>query len=137
MVDPTATHQAHRSRKNRKAAADHRGALTTLSIANDVAKYFAIIPALFTGTYPALAALNIMGLHNPQSAILAAVIFNALIIIALVPLPCGGGLPTAGAPACCAESADLRSRGVLAPSPASGSSTGSHYAAPCLTGGRM
>ena len=67
-----------------------RGALTTLSIANDVAKYFAIIPALFTGTYPALAALNIMGLHNPQSAILAAVIFNALIIIALVPLALRG-----------------------------------------------
>ena len=67
-----------------------RGALTTFSIANDVAKYFAIIPALFTGTYPALAALNIMGLHNPQSAILAAVIFNALIIIALVPLALRG-----------------------------------------------
>lgn len=67
-----------------------RGALTTFSIANDVAKYFAIIPALFTGTYPALAALNIMGLHNPRSAILAAVIFNALIIIALVPLALRG-----------------------------------------------
>jgi K+-transporting ATPase ATPase B chain len=67
-----------------------RGALTTFSIANDVAKYFAIIPALFTGTYPALSALNIMGLHSPQSAILAAVIFNALIIIALVPLALRG-----------------------------------------------
>jgi K+-transporting ATPase ATPase B chain len=67
-----------------------RGALTTFSIANDVAKYFAIIPAMFMGTYPALAALNVMRLHSPQSAILAAVIFNALIIIALVPLALRG-----------------------------------------------
>jgi K+-transporting ATPase ATPase B chain len=67
-----------------------RGALTTFSIANDVAKYFAIIPAMFMATYPALGALNIMGLHTPQSAILAAVIFNALIIIALVPLALRG-----------------------------------------------
>ena len=67
-----------------------RGALTTFSIANDVAKYFAIIPAMFMTTYPALAALNIMRLHTPQSAILAAVIFNALIIIALVPLALRG-----------------------------------------------
>jgi K+-transporting ATPase ATPase B chain len=67
-----------------------RGALTTFSIANDVAKYFAIIPAMFTLTYPALGRLNIMGLHTPQSAILAAVIFNALIIIALVPLALRG-----------------------------------------------
>ena len=67
-----------------------RGALTTFSIANDVAKYFAIIPAMFMATYPALARLNIMGLHNPQSAVLAAVIFNALIIIALVPLALRG-----------------------------------------------
>jgi K+-transporting ATPase ATPase B chain len=67
-----------------------RGALTTFSIANDVAKYFAIIPAMFMATYPALAALNIMQLHTPQSAILAAVIFNALIIIALVPLALRG-----------------------------------------------
>jgi len=67
-----------------------RGALTTFSIANDVAKYFAIIPAMFMATYPALAKLNIMGLHSPQSAILAAVIFNALIIIALVPLALRG-----------------------------------------------
>ncbi len=67
-----------------------RGALTTFSIANDVAKYFAIIPAMFMGTYPALAHLNVMGLHSPQSAILAAVIFNALIIIALVPLALRG-----------------------------------------------
>ncbi len=67
-----------------------RGALTTFSIANDVAKYFAIIPAMFMATYPALGKLNIMGLHNPQSAVLAAVIFNALIIIALVPLALRG-----------------------------------------------
>ena len=67
-----------------------RGALTTFSIANDVAKYFAIIPAMFAVTYPALNAMNIMRLHSPESAILAAVIFNALIIIALVPLALRG-----------------------------------------------
>ena len=67
-----------------------RGALTTFSIANDIAKYFAIIPAMFMTTYPALGALNVMGLHNSQSAVLAAVIFNALIIIALVPLALRG-----------------------------------------------
>jgi K+-transporting ATPase ATPase B chain len=67
-----------------------RGALTTFSIANDVAKYFAIIPAAFAATYPALDALNVMRLESPQSAILAAVIFNALIIIALVPLALRG-----------------------------------------------
>jgi len=67
-----------------------RGALTTFSIANDVAKYFAIIPAAFATTYPALNALNIMHLATPQSAILSAVIFNALIIIALIPLALKG-----------------------------------------------
>ena len=67
-----------------------RGALTTFSIANDAAKYFAILPALFVSTYPALEKLNVMGLHSSQSAILSAVIFNALIIIALVPLALGG-----------------------------------------------
>jgi K+-transporting ATPase ATPase B chain len=67
-----------------------RGALTTFSIANDVAKYFAIIPAAFVSTYPSLAALNIMGLATPQSAILSAVIFNALIIVALIPLALRG-----------------------------------------------
>ncbi len=67
-----------------------RGALTTFSIANDIAKYFAIIPAMFMAMYPALGKLNIMGLHTPQSAVLAAVIFNALIIIALVPLALRG-----------------------------------------------
>ncbi|CAH0338595.1 potassium-transporting ATPase subunit KdpB [Rhizobium sp. CECT 9324] len=67
-----------------------RGSLTTFSIANDVAKYFAIIPALFISAYPGLAALNIMGLASPQSAILSAVIFNALIIVALIPLALKG-----------------------------------------------
>ncbi|MFI7293653.1 potassium-transporting ATPase subunit KdpB [Streptomyces sp. NPDC050121] len=67
-----------------------RGALTTFSIANDVAKYFAIIPALFAAVYPGLNKLNIMGLNSPDSAILSAVIFNALIIIALVPLSLKG-----------------------------------------------
>ncbi|WP_193336660.1 potassium-transporting ATPase subunit KdpB [Devosia beringensis] len=67
-----------------------RGALTTFSIANDVAKYFAIIPALFVVTYPGLGALNVMGLTSPQSAILSAVIFNALVIIALIPLALRG-----------------------------------------------
>ncbi|MGW1076761.1 potassium-transporting ATPase subunit B, partial [Streptomyces sp. NPDC002537] len=67
-----------------------RGALTTFSIANDVAKYFAIIPAMFAVAYPGLDKLNIMSLHSPQSAILSAVIFNALIIVALVPLALKG-----------------------------------------------
>ncbi len=67
-----------------------RGSLTTFSLANDAAKYFAIIPALFMGLYPGLAALNIMGLHSPQSAILAAAIYNALIIVALIPLALRG-----------------------------------------------
>ncbi len=67
-----------------------RGALTTFSIANDVSKYFAIIPAMFAGIYPQLDKLNVMGLSTPHSAILSAVIFNALIIIALVPLALRG-----------------------------------------------
>jgi len=67
-----------------------RGSLTTFSIANDVAKYFAIIPAMFASSYPALGALNIMRLSTPQSAVLAAVIFNALIIVALIPLALRG-----------------------------------------------
>jgi potassium-transporting ATPase ATP-binding subunit len=67
-----------------------RGALTTFSIANDVAKYFAIIPAMFAAALPVLNALNIMGLRTPQSAILSAVIFNALIIITLIPLALRG-----------------------------------------------
>jgi K+-transporting ATPase ATPase B chain len=67
-----------------------RGALTTFSIANDVAKYFAIIPAMFAGILPALDTLNVMDLATPESAILSAVIFNALIIVALVPLALRG-----------------------------------------------
>jgi K+-transporting ATPase ATPase B chain len=67
-----------------------RGALTTFSIANDVAKYFAIIPAAFVATYPQLGALNVMGLASPTSAILSAVIFNALIIVVLIPLALKG-----------------------------------------------
>jgi len=67
-----------------------RGALTTFSISNDIAKYFAIIPAMFAGAFPVLNALNVMHLHNPESAILSAVIFNALIIVALIPLALRG-----------------------------------------------
>ena len=67
-----------------------RGALTTFSIANDVAKYFAIIPAAFAATYPSLGVLNVMELETPASAILSAVIFNALIIVALIPLALRG-----------------------------------------------
>ncbi len=67
-----------------------RGSLTTFSIANDVAKYFAIVPALFIATYPQLEPLNIMKLHSPQSAVLSAVIFNALVIVALIPLALRG-----------------------------------------------
>ena len=67
-----------------------RGSLTTFSIANDVAKYFAIIPAMFAGVFPGLAVLNIMGLHSPASAILSAIIFNALVIAALIPLALRG-----------------------------------------------
>ncbi|MET8128603.1 HAD-IC family P-type ATPase, partial [Streptomyces sp. NPDC005231] len=67
-----------------------RGALTTFSIANDVAKYFAIIPAMFASAYPGLDKLNIMQLHSPQSAITSAIIFNALIIVVLIPLALRG-----------------------------------------------
>jgi K+-transporting ATPase ATPase B chain len=67
-----------------------RGALTTFSIANDIAKYFAIIPAMFQVAFPGLAALNVMGLHSPSSAILSAVVFNALVIVALIPLSLRG-----------------------------------------------
>ena len=78
-----------------------RGSITTFSIANDIAKYFAIVPALFVGVYPELGALNIMGLASPQSAILSAVIFNALVIIALVPLALRGVAFGPHPPACC------------------------------------
>jgi K+-transporting ATPase ATPase B chain len=67
-----------------------RGALTTFSISNDVAKYFAIIPAMFLLAFPQLAVLNVMGLATPESAILSAVIFNAVIIIGLIPLALRG-----------------------------------------------
>lgn len=67
-----------------------RGALTTFSIANDVAKYFAIVPAMFTGVFPGLSALNIMGLHSPASAVLSAIVFNAIVIVLLVPLALRG-----------------------------------------------
>jgi K+-transporting ATPase ATPase B chain len=67
-----------------------RGALTTFSLANDLAKYFAIIPALFVAVYPDLSALNLMGLASPGSAILSAIIFNALVIVALIPLALKG-----------------------------------------------
>jgi K+-transporting ATPase ATPase B chain len=67
-----------------------RGALTTFSIANDAAKYFAIIPAMLIGVFPVIAPLNVMGLRSPESAILSAVIFNALIIVALIPLALRG-----------------------------------------------
>jgi potassium-transporting ATPase ATP-binding subunit len=77
--------KAHRDCRNQT-----RGALTTFSIANDVAKYFAIIPAMFVAFYPQLQSLNIMHLATPQSAILSAIIFNALIIVALIPLALRG-----------------------------------------------
>jgi K+-transporting ATPase ATPase B chain len=96
-----------------------RGALTTFSIANDVAKYFAIIPAMFMGTYPALEALNIMRLSSPHSAILAAVIFNALIIVALIPLALRG-VPYRPMPAAAALRRNLLIYGVggvIAPFP--------------------
>ena len=67
-----------------------RGTLTTFSIANDLAKYFAIIPGAFAATYPALRSLDVMRLHSPESAVLSAVIFNALIIVALIPLALRG-----------------------------------------------
>ncbi|MGW2857881.1 potassium-transporting ATPase subunit B, partial [Streptomyces sp. NPDC001215] len=67
-----------------------RGALTAFSVANDIAKYFAILPAMFGGVYPALDAINIMRLHSPTSAVLSAVIFNAVIIVALIPLALRG-----------------------------------------------
>jgi potassium-transporting ATPase ATP-binding subunit len=67
-----------------------RGSLTTFSIANDVAKYFAIIPAMFAGVFPGLAVLNIMGLHSPASAVLSAIVFNALVIVFLIPLALRG-----------------------------------------------
>ncbi len=95
-----------------------RGALTTFSIANDIAKYFAIIPAMFLAFYPQLRRLNIMGLATPQSAILSAIIFNALIIIALIPLSLQGVDYRAGRrrPRCCAATCSLYGLGgILVP----------------------
>ena len=102
-----------------------RGSLTTFSIANDVAKYFAIIPAMFAATYPALNALNVMRLHSPDSAILARVIFNALIIIALIPLALRGVRyrPAGAALSCAAISSSTASGGSSCPSPGSRPST--------------
>ena len=94
-----------------------RGALTTFSVANDVAKYFAILPALFAGIYPSLGALNLMQLHSPQSAILSAIVFNALIIVALVPLALRGVRVQA------ADAASLLRRNLLI----FGSSAGRHW----------
>jgi K+-transporting ATPase ATPase B chain len=94
-----------------------RGALTTFSIANDVAKYFAILPALFAAIYPQLGVLNVMHLASPQSAILSAIVFNALIIVVLIPLALRGvrvQAASAGAPAA-AQPADLRLGGILVP----------------------
>ena len=84
------TKLARGGRRSGKQLLMTRGSLTTFSIANDVAKYFAIIPAMFVGVYPQLGALNVMALHSPSSAILSAVIFNALIIVALIPLALKG-----------------------------------------------
>ena len=90
-----------------------RGALTTFSVANDIAKYFAIIPAMLMGVFPQIAPLNIMGLHSPHSAILSAVIFNAVIIVLLIPLALRGVRIHTSAErgrAAPAQSADLRLR---------------------------
>ena len=67
-----------------------RGALTTFSLANDIAKYFAIIPAMFMGVFPGLGVLNVMGLHSPASAVMSAIIFNAIVIVVLIPLALRG-----------------------------------------------
>jgi K+-transporting ATPase ATPase B chain len=93
-----------------------RGALTTFSVANDIAKYFAIIPAMFVAAYPGLESVNIMRLSSPTSAILSAVVFNALIIVALVPLALRGVRyrPSSASP-CCAQPLDLRLGSIIAP----------------------
>ena len=105
-----------------------RGSLTTFSIANDVAKYFAIIPALFVATYPQLNTLNIMKLHSPQSAVLSAVIFNALVIVALIPLALRGVKFRADVRrrrSCAATSSSTASAGSSRRSSSSSSSTSS------------
>ena len=104
-----------------------RGALTTFSIANDVSKYFAIIPAAFVAPTRSSSALNVMRLHSPTSAVLSAVIFNALIIIALIPLALRGikyrAAPAAGH--CCAATCSSTGSAALLPFPSSSSSTSS------------
>lgn len=109
-----------------------RGALTTFSIANDVAKYFAIIPAMFAVAYPSLDRLNIMRLASPESAILSAVVFNALIIVVLVPLALKGvRYRPAGADAMLRRNLGLYGLGgLIAPSSASNSSTCSSPSSP-------
>ena len=110
-----------------------RGALTTFSIANDVAKYFAIIPAMFAAVYPGLDTLNVMRLHSPQSAILSAVIFNALVIVALIPLALRGVryTPVQRHRRCCAAtSASTASAASSRRSSASSSSTSSSSSSP-------
>ena len=106
-----------------------RGALTTFSIANDVAKYFAIIPAMFVAAYPALDTLNVMRLaSSPESAILSAVVFNALVIVALVPhRPARRAQPRgrAAVRCCAATSSSTASAASSSPSSASSSSTSS------------
>jgi K+-transporting ATPase ATPase B chain len=100
-----------------------RGALTTFSIANDVAKYFAIIPAMFVAFYPQLGVLNVMGLATPQSAILSAIIFNALIIVALIPLALRGvRTGRAGGPALLRRNLPVYGLGGLDRRPSSASS---------------
>ena len=110
-----------------------RGALTTFSIANDVAKYFAIIPAMFAGVYPGLDRLNVMRLASPESAILSAVIFNALVIVALIPLALRGVRyqPVLAPRRCCAATcSSTASAGCSPRSSASSSSTSSSPASP-------
>jgi K+-transporting ATPase ATPase B chain len=109
-----------------------RGALTTFSIANDIAKYFAIIPAMFLAFYPQLGALNVMGLQTPQSAILSAIIFNALIIVALIPLSLKGVKYRAVGAAPC-SAATCSSTGSAASSSPSSASRPSTWPSPRFT----
>jgi len=108
--------QAHRDRRDREAIIDDTRCADHVSIANDVAKYFAIIPAAFATTYPQLNALNVMGLASPASAILSAVIFNALIIVALIPLALKGvRYRPVGAAVCARQHPDLRRGRIIVP----------------------
>ncbi len=110
-----------------------RGSLTTFSIANDVAKYFAIIPALFVATYPELGALNVMGLASPQSAILSAVIFNALIIVALIPLALKGVAYRASAPPPCCAATCSSTASAASSCRSSASSSSTSPSRPCIS----